>query len=296
LAAVGGTLEDDHTYELIAYRFPANWGTKRQVDAVSVKAMDDVTAPLTFNNVDQETGRVLITPRGPDPILFGIRGENPETVKKAFDIVRTDEPVERWVVFRTNHGTDAHLRMLNGIDEAQPFRPVTVEGTVANVPRIIPLRHVIFSIEDDTTKIDCAAYEPTGDLRKAAKQLIVGDEVEVSGGVRPASETKPLTINLEKMRITKLAPKISLHNPICPKCGRTMSSMGKAQGFRCEKCGYKSKKLTKVQRTEKRGLEEKLYITSLHSQRHLTKPLRRYGREKRLDLTLFRMVQEWHTP
>ena len=296
LAAVGGTLEDDHTYELIAYRLSANCGTKRQVDAVSVKAMDEATAPLTFNNVDKETGRVLITPRGPDPILFGIRGENPEIVKKAFAIVRTDEPVERWVIFRTNHGTDAHLRRLSGIDEAQPFRPVTVRGVVVNAPRIIPLRHVIFSIEDDTAKIDCAAYEPTGDLRKAAKQLIVGDKVEVSGGVRPASETRPLTINLEKMYVTKLAPKISLHNPKCPKCGRTMSSMGRVQGFKCEKCGYKSKKLTKVQRIENRDLEEKLYITSPHSQRHLTKPSRRYGQEKMLDLALFQMVQEWHTP
>jgi tRNA(Ile2)-agmatinylcytidine synthase len=295
LAAVGETLEGDHTYELIAYRLPTSCGTKRQVDTVSVKAMNEATAPLTFNNVDPETGRVLITPRGPDPILFGIRGENPEIVRKAFDIVRTDEPVERWVVFRTNHGTDAHLRRLSSIDEVQPFQPVTVRGTVTNAPRIIPLRHVIFSIEDDTAKIDCAAYEPTGALRKAAKQLIVGDEVEVSGGVRPASGTRPLTINLEKMCVIKLASKISLHNPKCLKCGKTMSSMGKAQGFRCEKCGYKSKQLMKVQRIEARGLEEKLYITSPHSQRHLTKPFRRYGQEKTLNHALLKMVQEWHS-
>jgi tRNA(Ile2)-agmatinylcytidine synthase len=296
LAAVGETLEGDHTYELIAYRLPTNCGTKRQVDTVSVKAMDEATAPLTFNNVDPETGRVLITPRGPDPILFGIRGEDPEIVKKAFDIVRTDERVERWVVFRTNHGTDAHLQRLSSIGDVQPFQPVTVIGTVASMPRIIPLRHVIFSIEDNTAKIDCAAYEPTGALRKAAKQLIVGDEVEVSGGVRPASETRPLTINLEKMRVIKLVPTLSQHNPKCPKCGKTMSSMGKVQGFRCEKCGYKSKQLTKVQRTEKRGLEKKLYITSPHSQRHLTKPFRRYGQEKMLNHAFLKMVQEWHSP
>jgi tRNA(Ile2)-agmatinylcytidine synthase len=296
LAAVGEIMEGDHTYELIAYRLPTNYGKNRQIDAVSVKAMDEATAPLTFNNVDPEKDRVLITPRGPDPILFGIRGENPETVKKAFGIVRTDEPVERWVVFRTNHGTDAHLRRLNSINDVQPFQPVTVEGMVTNTPRIIPLRHVIFSIEDNTAKIDCAAYEPTGDLRKAAKQLIVGDEIEVSGGVRPASKTRPLTINLEKMHVIKLTPKISLHNPKCPKCGKTMSSMGKAQGFRCEKCGHKSKQLTKIQRTEKRGIEEKLYITSPHSQRHLTKPFRRYGQEKTLSHASFKMIQEWHSP
>jgi tRNA(Ile2)-agmatinylcytidine synthase len=296
LAAVGETLDGDHTYELITYRLPTNCGTRRQVDAVSVKTMDEATASLTFNNVDPETGRVLITPRGPDPILFGIRGESPETVKRAFDIVRTDESIERWVIFRTNHGTDAHLRRVNSIGDVQPFQPVTVRGKVANAPRIIPLRHVIFSIKDGTSKIDCAAYEPTGDLRKAAKQLIIGDEIEVSGGVRPASETRPLTINLEKMHVIKLAPKISLHNPKCPNCGKTMSSMGRAQGFRCDKCGCKSKQLTKVQRTETRGLEEKLYITSPHSQRHLTKPFRRYGQEKTFNRTTFKMVREWHSP
>lgn len=296
LAAVGETLEGDHTYELIAYRLPANCGTKRQVDTASVEAMDEATSPLTFNNVDPQKSRILITPRGPDPILLGIRGENPEAVKKAFGMIRVKEPVERWVVFRTNHGTDTHLRRLDSIDDVQPYHPVTIKGVVAEEPRIIPLRHIIFSIRDDTTKVDCAAYEPTGDLRKAAKQLIIGDEAEVSGGVRPASEKKPLTINLEKMRVIKLAPKVSLHNPKCPKCDKTMSSMGKAQGFRCEKCGYKSKELTKTQRAEQRGLEERIYITSPHSQRHLTKPFRRYGQERTLDRAMFRMIREWHSP
>jgi tRNA(Ile2)-agmatinylcytidine synthase len=296
LAAVGETLEDDHTYELIAYRLPVNLGTKRRIDVVSVREMDEATAPLTFNNFDPERNRVLITPRGPDPIFLGIRGESPEAVKKAFGIVRVEEPVERWVIFRTNHGTDAHLKRMGSVGDVQPFQPVTVRGIVKSAPRIVPLRHVIFSITDNKAKIDCAAYEPTGDLRKAAKQLIVGDMIEVSGGVRPASETRPLTINLEKIRVIKLVPKISLHNPKCPKCGKTMSSMGKTQGFRCEKCGYKSKQLTKVQRAETRGLEEKLYITSPHSQRHLTKPFRRYGQEKTLNRAMFRMIREWHSP
>ena len=32
-----------------------------------------------------------------------------EVVKKAFGIVKPLEPVERWVIFRSNQGTDAHL-------------------------------------------------------------------------------------------------------------------------------------------------------------------------------------------
>ena len=295
LAAIGETLENDHTYELIAYRLPSNYGTKRLLDAASVKTMDESTQPLTFNNIDPQKNRILITPRGPDPIFFGIRGENPEVVKKAFSMIRPGEPIERWVIFRTNQGTDAHLRRLEDIGDVQPYQPVTIKGRVSSEPRTIPLRHVIFSIDDDTANVDCAAYEPTGDLRKSARLLIIDDEVEASGGVRPASGTRPLTINLEKMRIIKLAPKMKLHNPKCLRCGKTLTSMGKAQGFRCEKCGLKSKQLAKIQTLETRHLSEKLYITSPHSQRHLTKPFRRYGQEKNLDLKTLRMIPEWHS-
>ncbi len=35
----------------------------------------------------QKIDRVIITPRGPDPILLGIRGESAEIVKKAFGIL-----------------------------------------------------------------------------------------------------------------------------------------------------------------------------------------------------------------
>ncbi len=72
--------------------------------------MDKQTQPYTFNNVDLKKSRVIITPRGPDPILFGIRGETAEIVKKAFELVKPLEPIERWVIFRSNQGTDAHLK------------------------------------------------------------------------------------------------------------------------------------------------------------------------------------------
>jgi len=285
LAAVGETLHGDHTFELIAYRLPENCGTKRCVDVVSVRQMDEATAPYTFNSFDVESGRVLITPRGPDPIFFGVRGENPSIVRRAFEMIRVDEPIERRVVFRTNQGTDAHLREIGSIGDVQPFHPVVVKGVVASVPRIVPRRHVIFSIQDDTAEIDCAAYEPTGGLRKAAIKLVVGDEIEAYGGVRPASETLPMTINLEKIRIMKLATKVLLHNPKCPDCGKTLSSMGN---------GFKSNQLAKTRTIEQRGLEERIYITSPHSQRHLTKPFRRYGQEKTPNRLQPRMIREWH--
>jgi len=153
---------------------------------------------------------------------------------------------------------------------------------------------VIFSIGDKTGQIDCAAYEPTGDLRKAAKQLIIGDQVEIYGGVRPSSSKRLVTVNLEKFRVLRLAPKIVLYNPLCPQCGRRMKSMGANKGFRCEKCGFRGRKLEKVSLEVKRDLKRRLYVTSPRSQRHLTKPLSRYGLEKKSWPK--KMILGWHFP
>ena len=295
LAAVGETLQGDHTYEILAYRVPENYGLKRKVDTSSIFEMDRVTAPHTFNNVDPEKGRVIITPRGPDPILFGIRGETAEIVKKAFAMVKPLEPVERWVIFCTNQGTDAHLKRVEILAQIKPYHPVIAGGTVSANPKIIPRRHVVFSVMDESGENDCAAYEPTGALRKIARKLIVGDFVEVYGGIRRPSKNNPLTINLEKIRLLRLAPKIVHQNPICPKCGKRLKSMGTHKGFRCDKCGSRYPNLGKVEIKFKREIKKGLYITSTRSQRHLTKPFRRYGMEKR-HVIARKLIENWHFP
>jgi tRNA(Ile2)-agmatinylcytidine synthase len=292
LAAIGEDLSCDHTFEIIAYRMPENRDKPRRLDASSVKTMD-IKSPLTFNNVDSETGRVLITPRGPDPILCGIRGETPDAVKKAYEMVTVEETVERWMIFRTNQGTDAHLRKISTVAEIQPYNPVVIEGTVSQEPKIIHGGHVIFSIKDKTGEVDCAAYEPTLTLNKMARKLMKGDKLKVYGGVRTSSEHK-LTINLEKIRVLELDSKVSFVNPICPKCSKRLKSMGKNQGFRCDKCGFRSAGLKKIQVNEERGIEKRLYITSPRSQRHLTKPHCRYGKEKTGSPK--GMIENWHYP
>src|SRR4030066_1606370 len=216
LAAIGENLVGDHTYELIAYRTRENRGAKRKVDADSIFEMDKLTQPYTFNNVDLEKRRVIITPRGPDPILLGIRGEKPEIVREAFAIVKPLEPVERWVIFRTNQDTDADIRKVPALSEIKPYSSVVAKAVVSRNPRLIPLRHGLFSVRDDGAEVDWAAYEPTGALRKIARELIVGDLVEVYGAVRRPSKDKALTINLEKINILSLAQKVAHENPVCP--------------------------------------------------------------------------------
>ena len=294
LAAIGESLDGDHTYELIAYRTPENRGTVRKVDKDSVIAMDRAMHRETFNNFDYEKGRILITPHGPDPVLWGVRGESAEAVVKAHRMLKAYEPIERWVIFKTNQGTDAHLRRVKSISEVKPFHPVIVEGEVSENPKIIPRRHVVFKLSDGTGTIDCAAFEPTGTLRKVAARLQIGDLIEVMGGVKPRTDGKPETINLEKLRVIRLKPKVVFRNPDCPECGSRMESMGKGKGYRCRKCGFKSRSASKQTIIEERDLKPGLYITPPRSQRHLTKPIVRYGREKH-DLKE-KLIEVWHEP
>ena len=172
---------------------------------------------------------------------------------------------------------------------------MVAKAVVSQNPRIVPLRHVIFAIRDDSAEVDCAAYEPTGDLRKAARELVVGDKVEVYGAVHKATKSKPLTVNLEKISILSLASKTRYENPLCPNCGKRLKSMGKNQGFRCERCGGKFADLKKNELAVPRALKAGLYVTSTRSQRHLTKPLRRFGQEKHVAPS-GSMISGWHEP
>ena len=294
LAAIGKKFDGDYTYELIAYRTPKNWGLKRLVEKSSIFEMDRLTRPLTFNNVDLEKQRVIITPRGPDPILFGIRGESPENVKKAFELIKPLEPVERWVIFRTNQGTDEHIVRVSALRELGQYTNVAAKGFVSSKPRNVPLRHVVFSVKDESGEVECIAFEPTGNLRRVASKLIVGDKVEVYGAVRKRPKTVLLTVNLEKINVLSLEPDIRFQNPVCLKCCKRLESMGKGQGFRCKKCGMMFDCIEKVRVVESRELKTGLHVTSIRSQRHLTKPLSRYGLEKK-GLDLQPLITEWHS-
>jgi tRNA(Ile2)-agmatinylcytidine synthase len=89
-----------------------------------------------------------------------------------------------------------------------------------------------------------------------------------------------MTINLEKIKIIRLIPKILMRNPICKFCKKHMGSMGKEKGFRCKKCGARERKAKKIQVQIKRNISTGLYIPPPRANRHLTKPLSRYGLEK----------------
>lgn len=262
LAALGCSLNDS-TYELIAYRSPAARGPRR-IDRNSVFDMNDKSYPLTYDNVDLETKQILITPRGPDPVFCGIRGETPAAVEDAWRMVRSLEDISMVRVFRTNQGTDDHL-VRKSISDVRPYDCVSISGLVVNAPRTIEGGHVVFRVSDGSGSIWCAAYGPTGGFRRVVSGLSVGDAVECLGGVG----RYPGTVNLEKIFVSGLAEKRVRVVPNC--CGRKMTSAGKGKGIKCRKCG-------KVQREVKtRILEREIrrgwYEVPPRARRHLSKPL-----------------------
>ncbi len=293
LAAVGERLDGDHTYEFLAYRTPENLGTPRCLDVESIIEMDEATTGETFNNVDHENGRPLIAPHGPDPVLFGVRGESAEAVHRAGLMVEASEPMERWVIFRTNQGTDAHLRRVVRLSDLEHCNPAIAVGAVAARPRTIHGGHVIFPLKDESAQVDCAAYEPTGRFRDVVRRFIEGDTVRVYGGVRASDGDMQRTLNLEKIEVLHLAPEIHLANPSCPECGGGMESMGRGKGYRCRRCGLRDGNLEKRAIRVERKVKLGLFIPPLSAHRHLTKPHQRYGKEKREGVPSV-LYEPWH--
>ena len=283
LAAIGGTLEGDMTYELLTYRIPENWGTPRMMDDASIVGMDEALSDLTFNNLD-EKGRPLITPRGPDPVLYGVRGETPEVVHNAMQLIKPLEPVERWMICRSNQGTDLHFGAPVKVSELEPYNPTVVKGKVDSIPVTIEGGHVFFRLKDGTGAVDCAAFEPTGSFRSVVRKQIPGDEVTVYSGV--SIHEKELTLNIEKLVLHDTAPLVTYVKPKCPECGGSTESMGKDQGLRCKKCGYRGVDLVEKPVEQERDIIPGIYLPDKSAHRHLTKPYERYGREKAIELVL----------
>ncbi len=278
IAAVGSRLLNDHTYEYLAYRRLEEHSTDRHIDIASVFEMDRLTSGQTFSNVDPATGSILIAPHGPDPVLFGIRGESPQWVKAAAQLIRLENEVSNWMIFRTNQGTGAHLTHQVPITQLRPYMAARVQGTVIVRPRIIEGGHVVFTLCDNNGQIDCTAYEPSGEFREIVQRLIVGDIVEVHAGVRPASRTHGMTLNIEGLHVIRLEQQRLIMNPHCPDCGRRLTSAGNNKGFKCKHCGLRVSKAEREVSIITRNIHENLYLPPPRAQRHLTRPICRLGR------------------
>ena len=268
----------DHTFELLCYRKKSQFGKKRRISKSSVKNMQSTTFPETFSSYDKENDRVLITPHGPDPVFYGIRGETIKSVVRASTLVNSDEKLDGYMIFKSNQGTGDHLNNELQVDELKPFNSGFLIGEVCNKPVIERGGHVFFSIKVKDRKIRCAVYKPTK-ITNVAQNLILGDKIHIGGGIRKASKNHGRILNVEFLRILRLTKNHLLVNPTCKNCNKKMKSKGYKQGFCCVKCGNRSTSKSTLEIPRK--IQCKLYLPSVSAHRHLTRPYQRIKKRNR---------------
>ncbi|MFB5637131.1 MAG: DUF1743 domain-containing protein [Nitrosarchaeum sp.] len=274
IGAIGYDFKD-HTLELLSYRKTSKFGKKRKLSTESVKIMQDKTLPYTFNSFDNKKGRVLITPHGPDPVFYGVRGENMDALLYATKILKPSEKLAGYMIFKSNQGTGDHLKNELNPTNMKPYASGKITGIISDEPKIVKGGHVFFTIVSNGYELRCAVYKPT-EMSSVALGLIKGDEVCVGGGIRKASKNHPRILNLEFINVIKLKKNFITSNPTCKKCNKKMKSKGRGQGYQCIKCGNKSVNKTTFEIPRK--IKKQLYIPSITAHRHLSRPLQRIGR------------------
>jgi tRNA(Ile2)-agmatinylcytidine synthase len=261
-AAVASELPD-RTSEILVYRQEERFGTPRFVDRQSLFAAEAATFPHTWDTVDTVNDVVVCVPHTPDPVLFGIRGENAQWVMAARQMVRSEPPAleQIWV---TNQGTDAHLLDAD-ITDFQEGLSYRVRGTVEDSPKTGTGGHVSFTMGDEGHRVRCMAYEPTKNFRQVIRELQPGDEILACGSFKKGS------INLEKINVIGLETGTSVRPPLCTACSKRMTSDGRGKGWKCKKCGARADEpeVRQVPRTLKTGW----YEVPPTARRHLARPL-----------------------
>ena len=235
LAGIGNTLNKDHTYELIGYRRKITG--ERGVSLESLIEIDKKKEYSMFSNIDYNNYRVLVTPHGKDPILFALRGNSPRHLYKAMSELKLYENVERFVIFRSNQGTNEHLKNILDPSNLKTYDSGHIIGEIVMKPIVIRGGHVFIKLQNQKEEINCAVYAPTITLKKIARNLEKGDIIEVGGGISKKSKEYGRILNVEYIKIIKLWKKIIRKNPLCKKCNKSMKSKGRNNAYKCIKCG-----------------------------------------------------------
>ena len=204
----------ESTFEAIAWREPSTNGL-RQLDKRAIEHIDQMEG--TFLCRDDRLGDSLLAPRGVSPVLFGIRAWTRDVAMEALQVLLdapNTEPVIGSLVFETNQATNDHLDN-------------SIYGRVEKVEVLRGGHTVIHASEQRFL-----AFKESGQIATICQQLRKGDLIEFKGLMAPNQ-----SIHIEFMKILLLVP--HKHRPECPTCNKSMSSMGKEQGLRCKKCGFK---------------------------------------------------------
>jgi len=251
------------TWELIAYRPVARESARRSVDAESVRAASR-HHPGLFLCHDPRTRRILVSPHTPCPILFGLRGTDPDSPLRARKEV-ISETVDRWLLFRTNQGTGDHL-VDRFAGDLLAFGSGRVSGRVLTEPHDLRGGHVRLEFADARGgELTAIAFEPTKTLPRVVRALVPGDRVEVWG-----SRGSDPVMKLEGLRVLQLTPRWTPGTaPPCPDCGRRTKSLGTSRGFRCPGCARRFPPETAVRSRQAAAIRTGVYHPTPSARRHL---------------------------
>ncbi|MGC8645025.1 MAG: TiaS agmantine-binding domain-containing protein [Thermoplasmata archaeon] len=255
---------ENATYELISYLDQGRWGGGHFVDDESAEYLER-NFQDTFDSYDFLNGYNAIRPSTKTPVLFGIRGTDPVLLAKHRSVVKS-EPYGSYIIYKTNQGTDDHL-LERTIGESKLYHSSIFTGFITDNPVFLRGGVLQFTLDDGSGTIKAVAMEPTKQFRLVLSKLRKGDRVRVYGGI-----TKPGFVNIEKINVLSLSSVISLSPPVCERCGTKMESVGRDGGFRCRKCGTKSKK--GVETVERREIQPGYYEVPVIARRHLARPLK----------------------
>jgi len=292
-AALGYPLYYDHTYELLVYRDLYERGPRFSVDIVGkiVNLLREVEDEFSFSHIDYETKKLLITPAGPDPVIMGIRGDNPNLLYAIFKCIvkKINLKYSRWLIYVTNQGTNDHLYTSNSARKVIPY--TQFKGTVSLTPELtkIPGSHVKINIKIDHHDASLYAYYESGRLKEYLTKHINYTQAYIGGCIK-LERDGGLLINIEYFSPIKNSNLIKV-NSVCPKCIKPMKRMGYKKGFICKECGYNILLSSDEVILSKRITSSDIYLPPLRSIKHLTKPLKRYGRERPIRIRGFRSIK-----
>ena len=248
---IGATLAvlwpcEDSTFEAIAWRTTSSAGS-RQLDEQAIQHIEQMEG--TFLCRDDRLGKSLLAPRGVSPVLFGIRAWTKEAAEEALQVLLDapqTEPVIGSLVFETNQATNDHLD----------------NSVIYQVQKIEILRggHTVIH----TSERRFLAFKESGHIATISQQLREGDIIECKGLKAPDK-----SVHVEFMKLHELVPE--KQRPECPTCMKSMSSMGKHQGLRCKKCGFKMEDCW-IETPRLLPLDQWIQPPA-SSRRHLAKPL-----------------------
>ncbi|MGP6219757.1 TiaS agmantine-binding domain-containing protein [Caldiplasma sukawensis] len=254
------------TYEILTYRYPKpehiDVDLKRLIGRIA-ESYDS-----TFNNVDGEDGKVALFPVERTPVIFGIRGTNPEDLLQIVDEIKmiNEKVVRDAVIFASNQGTDDHIQMdPDCLIDGQSY---SFEGIVTRKPIRWRGGHVHFSMKWKNGEVGIVCFEPSKSFRNYVERLLPGDQVRVYGSYDNGN------IKLEKINIIEQATVYKREPPKCRICGKKCENRGGAI-YRCSSCRREMlPDYNLVRRDDIRGKFE----PPVYARRHLSMPWKLEGR------------------